>query len=423
MLSHYLRTATRLTFRSFSRISINNFNKHHFEKSIIQFHRWESMYISHKPYTHDLEKGSKNPLSNTLNQQTRDKDYNPSSRPSQPSPKSTEFENMPFNQTLSKVPYKHPYGSERKDERHDDNPMDVMNENVAKDEETYPRDRHFNQDSVSPSASTSATSSPTSKDRQLGKDNLYDMTLIQNEPQHGTNTSTSNAGDKTRQPTDINKNKVEQNHDFQKLNRDENFNDVYVGDVEHKIPTKNLNAHHKQVVAQHMKHKDVNKEQETTSAQSFGKRSNVENETQYSVDDHENHDKSLQQKKGSQQKSKMMENDDNFDLSSGSFSENMKEYEKKMKNDETMAYPNLEKTPSNQDYYLKDNNSEYNKFMSDDKNKNRKEDRENNNNKNKINKNKRSDDQYSKSSKHDDSETYHESDDSKYNDSSRNKQM
>jgi len=46
-----------------------------------------------------------------------------------------------------------------------------------------------------------------------------------------------------------------------------------------------------------MKHKDVNKEQETTSAQSFGKRSNVENETQYSVDDHENHDKSLQQKK------------------------------------------------------------------------------------------------------------------------------
>jgi len=34
-------------------------------------------------------------------------------------------------------------------------------------------------------------------------------------------------------------------------------------------------------------------------------------------------------KKGSQQKSKMMENDDNFDLSSGSFSENMKEYEKK----------------------------------------------------------------------------------------------
>jgi len=51
-------------------------------------------------------------------------------------------------------------------------------------------------------------------------------------------------------------------------------------------------------------------------------------------------------KKGSQQKSKMMENDDNFDLSSGSFSENMKEYEKKMKNDETMAYPNLEKKNS-----------------------------------------------------------------------------
>jgi len=64
------------------------------------------------------------------------------------------------------------------------------------------------------------------------------MTLIQNENKMNKKNMSNVSDSSNMEKTDFNTNKVRTNQGFQKLNQDENFNDVYVGDVEHKIPSK-----------------------------------------------------------------------------------------------------------------------------------------------------------------------------------------
>jgi len=409
MLSRCLRVATRSSLRNYSRIHNNNFNKYHFEKTITQFHRWESnqsKYTPHVPYSHDSNKGSKHDMSNILNQQTRDKDNNAMGKPTQ------HVENMPFNQKLNKIYNKHPYANERESEGHNENPLDVMYENVAKDEDINAKDNHLNEDSNAKSSTN---------ERHIGKDSLYDMALIENDQLSGTTSRSNFPGTENRQQmqsninnntTEFNKNNKtgQNNNQFHKVNQDENFNDVYVGDVEHKIPSKNLNAHHKQIVTEHIKNKDIiNKEKLDENA---GKKSPMHDDQQrYTVDDHDT-------QKNEQQKNKIIASNVDLDLSTGTFHENMKKYEKQMSSsDDHLGDANLEKTPSNEDYYLKDNNSEYNNFIVDNQNKNEDHDYSKKID-NRKNKKQSSKDYHSKSSEHDDYDNDRESDDS-----SRNKQM
>jgi len=228
---------------------------------------------------------------------------------------------------------------------------------------------------------------------------------------HPTNQHTSqNDDDSTYSSNEKHElNKKTSQHMFNKGNKNENFNDSYVGDVEFKVPSSNLHKNLQQieneptpiypdqsaptftsfsdVIANQVKHHkedDSNKSQSnndfnTSTSQFSGnldvakdhnKNKNVyTNNTEVKTDDANLPDKA---ESFDQQKKKLMSSHQDLDLSTKDFEKHMKIYEKKFEStkDETKTVENF--APSNENYFLKDNNSEYNKHLGntdDDKSK------------------------------------------------------
>jgi len=217
---------------------------------------------------------------------------------------------------------------------------------------------------------------------------------------HPTNQHTPKNDDSSRNSSNEKHelNKKTHQHEFNKGNKNENFNDTYVGDVEFKVPSSSLHKNQQQieneptpvypdqsaptftsfsdVIANQTKH---NKEDESNKSQSnhdfdtstsqfsgnlnvaknHNKNKNVDtNNTEVKTDDDNLSNKA---ERFDQQKKKLMASQD-LDLSTKDFETHMKIYEKKFASfkDENKTVENF--APSN-DYFLKDNNSEYNKHL------------------------------------------------------------
>jgi len=335
MLSRSLKLVVRVAFRNhlhFNRI-INKQNKmmnyYHFGRSITQ---WTPNQTTYNPSNEHEDYKKSQDRTNRVNPLATDTDTTMQNT-SSPS----------FSEKLNQV-----YGKSANDRRTQEpssDPLHTMYENVAKDEDLNPKDNLGNEDNMKSSE----------KGHNITTDNLYDMSLHQND--------TSNVSDNKTQDTSKQQSGTNKNNLFHKVNQEENFNDVYVGDVEHKIPTKNLNERHEQILNEVKTPADIN----TKWSQNYTKENknepqsplygNLTNENQqYSGG---NRDYTTHENK---QKKKIIATNADLDLSSGNFQENMKKYEEKMSGSSDTNVLS-DKSPPNEDYYLKENDSDYNKFL------------------------------------------------------------
>jgi len=220
---------------------------------------------------------------------------------------------------------------------------------------------------------------------------------------NSTNHSTSQNDDTSKNSTDQQRElkKKASQQVFNKVNKDENFNDTYVGDVEFKVPTSNLNKDHQIVQEQLGIHPDQsaptftsfpdvlatqnegNKKNDTNQSQNQNFKTSSSASSSANLNETVDHNKNEQnfdinnpnvekndQAKNvndkvehfEQQKKKLMASHD-LDLSTKDFEKDLKKYGEKVASSNVQTQTMETFAPSKEDYYLKDNNSEYNQHL------------------------------------------------------------
>lgn len=307
----------------------------------------------------------------------RDKD-----RGSDVGQKSTEFNASPYTEKLKKLYQKYPYSNQSNKESRDEDPLQVMYSNVAKDEDIYPKDNPINDDNKNVKSSSETRSYYESSFGTIAGDS--DVLTVSDKPRVTSkiyqNQHIPEQERKRKEQFDAPRELPERDSDsqvFHKVNQEENFNNVYVGDVEFKIPSKNFSKQHQQIRNQQENQRDDMNENERTVTSKDQNYSNATKETkQDQNEDDQNEDDQNENDQNENDQNEYEQDEDvgqledqritasnvDFDLSTKNFQKKLDNYKQSMPRESSINVDKPYATP-NEENYLKDNNSEYNTYQ------------------------------------------------------------